>query len=225
MKMEEKRGRLDSQSPTRVEVKEENVMGNDYLMAKGRFQGVLKLLTEQSSSDSEDSDDRPHHHKTRNDTTPVRSTYLMKLYDRSVDLAKFEEDTPLYPICRAWMANNSKKQHTIVKRRLSSPEPESQWNNNLTSDLYRLPAPSKPFVTRIPTPTPEQLDKDKDAINLNYDENPPMSKQELLSSHLRRWGNIKRKWIMTAAKNEERYAQSRKILRTIYSKAHETMLE
>lgn len=63
MKMEEKRGRLDSQSPTRVEVKEENVMGNDYLMAKGRFQGVLKLLTEQSSSDSEDSDDRPHHHK------------------------------------------------------------------------------------------------------------------------------------------------------------------
>lgn len=39
----------------------------------------------------------------------------MKLYDRSVDLAKFEEDTPLYPICRAWMANNSKKQHTIVK--------------------------------------------------------------------------------------------------------------
>ena len=29
----------------------------------------------------------------------------MKLFDRSVDLAQFEENTPLYPICRAWMAN------------------------------------------------------------------------------------------------------------------------
>lgn len=29
----------------------------------------------------------------------------MKLFDRSVDLAQFEEDTPLYPICRAWMKN------------------------------------------------------------------------------------------------------------------------
>ena len=29
----------------------------------------------------------------------------MKLFDRSVDLAQFEEAAPLYPICRAWMKN------------------------------------------------------------------------------------------------------------------------
>ena len=29
----------------------------------------------------------------------------MKLFDRSVDLAQFDEETPLYPICRAWMRN------------------------------------------------------------------------------------------------------------------------
>lgn len=33
------------------------------------------------------------------------NSYVMKLFDRSVDLAQFTEDTPLYPICRAWMAN------------------------------------------------------------------------------------------------------------------------
>lgn len=33
------------------------------------------------------------------------NTFVMKLFDRSVDLAQFKEDTPLYPICRAWMAN------------------------------------------------------------------------------------------------------------------------
>ena len=30
----------------------------------------------------------------------------MKLFDRSVDLAQFDESSPLYPICRAWMKNH-----------------------------------------------------------------------------------------------------------------------
>ena len=33
-------------------------------------------------------------------------TYVMKLFDRSVDLAQFDESSPLYPICRAWMKNH-----------------------------------------------------------------------------------------------------------------------
>lgn len=32
--------------------------------------------------------------------------YVIKLFDRSVDLAQFSENTPLYPICRAWMRNS-----------------------------------------------------------------------------------------------------------------------
>ena len=35
----------------------------------------------------------------------VSDTYVMKLFDRSVDLAQFDESSPLYPICRAWMKN------------------------------------------------------------------------------------------------------------------------
>jgi LIN37 len=37
-------------------------------------------------------------------------SYVMKLFDRSVDLAQFSEDTPLYPVCRAWIRN---KPHAI----------------------------------------------------------------------------------------------------------------
>ena len=33
-------------------------------------------------------------------------TYMVKLFERSVDLAQFSEDTPLYPVCRAWMQND-----------------------------------------------------------------------------------------------------------------------
>jgi len=36
-------------------------------------------------------------------------TYVMKLFDRSVDLAQFNEKTALYPVCRAWMANKPRQ--------------------------------------------------------------------------------------------------------------------
>uniref|UniRef100_A0A8B9MZ59 Uncharacterized protein n=1 Tax=Accipiter nisus TaxID=211598 RepID=A0A8B9MZ59_9AVES len=32
-------------------------------------------------------------------------TYVIKLFDRSVELGQFPEGTPLYPVCRAWMRN------------------------------------------------------------------------------------------------------------------------
>ena len=37
-------------------------------------------------------------------------SYVMKLFDRSVDLAQFTEDTPLYPICRSWIQNKRHSQ-------------------------------------------------------------------------------------------------------------------
>lgn len=52
-----KKRKLSGSSPIKVEVKEENIMGNDYLMAKGRLKGVLRQLTENTDSDSEYSDD------------------------------------------------------------------------------------------------------------------------------------------------------------------------
>lgn len=55
--------------------------------------------------------------KRKNDNmpTPYHHTYVMKLFDRSVDLARFEEDTPLYPICRAWMQNQPRNPQPIIK--------------------------------------------------------------------------------------------------------------
>lgn len=51
MKISKKR-KLTDGNLVKVEVKEENTGGNDYLMAKGRLNSVLKQLTEQSDSDS-----------------------------------------------------------------------------------------------------------------------------------------------------------------------------
>lgn len=52
-----KKRKLSASAPVKVEVKEENVGGNDYLMAKGRLKGALKQLTENSDSESDSSTD------------------------------------------------------------------------------------------------------------------------------------------------------------------------
>ncbi|OCT55361.1 hypothetical protein XELAEV_18002716mg [Xenopus laevis] len=36
---------------------------------------------------------------------PPTDTFIIRLFDRSVDLAQFSEETPLYPVCRAWLRN------------------------------------------------------------------------------------------------------------------------
>lgn len=41
-------------------------------------------------------------------------SYIIKLFDRSVDLAQFNTSTPLYPICRAWMRNNPSVRETAA---------------------------------------------------------------------------------------------------------------
>ncbi|XP_056641472.1 protein lin-37 homolog [Diorhabda carinulata] len=222
-----KKRRLSNSSPIKVEVKEENTIGNDYLLAKGRLKGVLKQLTEQSSDEGSDSSDdnkklseSNRKRKVENMPTPYHHTYVMKLFDRSVDLARFEEDTPLYPICRAWMQNQPRNPQSIVKRRLSSPEPaNNSWNENSLSEINRLPSPHTQFVSRIPSPLPEQ-EQNKDNINLDYDEYIP-SKHTLMQEHMKRWMNVKKKWIQTAFNNENRYLQSTNILKAIYNKAQE----
>lgn len=36
---------------------------------------------------------------------PPAGTYVIKLFDRSVELGQFSPGAPLYPVCRAWMRN------------------------------------------------------------------------------------------------------------------------
>ena len=45
-------------------------------------------------------------HKTSNgEPMKTQPAFVMKLFDRGVDLAQFDDSTPLYPICRAWIQN------------------------------------------------------------------------------------------------------------------------
>ena len=58
-------------------------------------------------------------------------TYVMKLFDRSVDLAQFDDVTPLYPVCRAWMKNQPHNQNLGVR----PPSPEQPHSSDEDSDV------------------------------------------------------------------------------------------
>lgn len=60
-----KKRKLSTSSPIKVEVKEENILGNDYLMAKGRLKGALRQLTENTDSESDNSDDNRSYQRSR----------------------------------------------------------------------------------------------------------------------------------------------------------------
>lgn len=47
--------------------------------------------------------------------TTYHHTYVMKLFDRSVDLGQFQEEMPLYPICRAWVVSHPKNPNVLLK--------------------------------------------------------------------------------------------------------------
>lgn len=222
--------------------------GADYMMAKGRLQGVLKLLTERSDSDNSSSHDgdihtdgytrkqkrqrqqrQPQLTQQPNMSGQYRHTYVMKLFDRSVDLAKFEEDTPLYPICRAWMANQPRNQ-TIKHNPVQSSKTSGSnqlWVGGSSGDVWRLPPPAalSANTTRAPSPTIEQRTTNVANLADIVEGQGAMTKEELIRAHLKRWVGVKRKWTHTAALHEERFAHSKQILQAIYNKAQDTLLE
>ena len=62
---------------------------------------------------------KPQRKRRRKETeirdTGFHHTFVMRMFDRSVDLAQFDDDSPLYPICRAWMINQPHNSSLNVK--------------------------------------------------------------------------------------------------------------
>lgn len=68
--------------------------------------------------------------------TLFEDAYIIKLFDRSVDLAQFSTSTPLYPICRAWMRNNP-----TVRDQSASPSPPQSMSDEEASRSILLFSP------------------------------------------------------------------------------------
>ena len=64
----------------------------------------------------------------------------MKLFDRSVDLAQFDEDSPLYPICRSWLKNRPYDRELGKRDKSPSPDRDSHSEDEvMILFVYCLP--------------------------------------------------------------------------------------
>uniref|UniRef100_A0A0B8RYF8 Protein lin-37-like protein n=1 Tax=Philothamnus irregularis TaxID=1899461 RepID=A0A0B8RYF8_9SAUR len=157
-----------------------------------------------------------------------QNTYIIKLFDRSVDLAQFSESTPLYPICRAWMRNSP-----MVREQERSPSPNLptlledeegvEVLNGKIQDVYKLPSPipcqtnpaGEPINLRIPFP-PASEEETKVAAETTSEAVPSMS--TLIYKNMERWKKIRQRWKEASQKNQLRYAESMKILKEMYER-------
>ncbi|XP_059824441.1 protein lin-37 homolog [Hypanus sabinus] len=154
------------------------------------------------------------------------NAYTMKLFDRSVDLAQFTEDTPLYPICRAWMRNNPSHREGA---RSPSPQPpptledeEVAELNGKGQDVYKMPLPTARSASaggntlslRIPSPLPS-TEKPLD-INMSRFSAPGVP--TLLYNHMERWKKIRQRWKESSHRNQHRYMDSMRILKEMFER-------
>ncbi|XP_037092163.1 protein lin-37 homolog isoform X2 [Pollicipes pollicipes] len=162
--------------------------------------------------------------KRRRRETPVGSyhdTYVMKLFDRSVNLAQFGPSTALYPVCRAWMANDPTNTSLAAPKREPVEEhPEPAAESGL---VFRLPAPvfapldesGHPADLRLPADLQPPAAAVRPAeLHPSKAEDAP-HKTSLLADHLSRWRGVRDRWHAAAARNELRYAESFRLLKSI----------
>jgi len=162
-------------------------------------------------------------------------TFVMKLFDRSVDLAQFKPSTALYPVCRAWMTNEPSNTDQCPKERVPTPpppdQPESQDDpaaaTSKTStdggvgekleDIYALPRPEpvalEGHCPRVPPPRPPPVLEGVDLELEISDSTPPAI---LLSNHMVRWWEVRKSWRQASLNNEKRYEKSLKILKEMF---------
>lgn len=148
-----------------------------------------------------------------------QNAYIIKLFDRSVDLAQFSTTTPLYPICRAWMRNNP-----AMRERTAPSPPHSSGEEEMTDMLNG----KGQNVYKLPPPVSCPVSSSGEAVNLRI---PPVEKtaqnqsidtaagtSTLMFNHIKRWKKIRQKWKEASSKNQLRYSESIKVLKEMYER-------
>ncbi|XP_037807955.1 protein lin-37 homolog [Lucilia sericata] len=171
---------------------------------------------------------REHHQAGGSGGQKIQAeSFVMKLFDRSLDLSKYSEQTSLYPICRAWMANQPRNPSIRSYRDARSPSPTERKDNGLEllaklrkgdmRDVCSMPKPKKTDVPKIPTPTvePKKYSKSEELVADN-NELKDGSKEELLAQHLGKWKQVKSDWQKHTKVYQKRHEVSYQILELLF---------
>ncbi|XP_024917620.1 protein lin-37 homolog [Cynoglossus semilaevis] len=202
MEMIGARNRLDAVLKGLVEKSENEREQNDGDAGKSLSESLTKDLSPSSAGKRPSSRFSQHRRKKRKEMDEgipetnqhKQNAYVIKLFDRSVDLAQFHTGTPLYPICRAWMRNNPS-----VREPARSPSPP---HNVVEEEVTDMINGKNQNVYRLPPPTPCPVSNSGELINLRIPptDKPTVTKStesvsgSLLCDHMDRWKKIRQKY-------------------------------
>lgn len=212
------RSRLDATLQLMVDKKDEGHISSDDENSQSE---LISSLTSPVVSPSKRVNRSARKRKRKEDSdyneSQIHHQYIMKLFDRSVDLAQFDEESPLYPICRLWLKNRPYNREQSNKSPSPDPDEHSDEEVDGIPNVYKMPKPIKsdPDDTRdyrIPDPLP-QTDSPLD-INADPDTAPPP--EQLLLNHMLRWKDVRTRWRDAGFQNEARFADSMNLIREIY---------
>ncbi|XP_061531801.1 protein lin-37 homolog isoform X2 [Phycodurus eques] len=218
------RSRLDSILKRLVEKSENEREQNESEAGKMAADTINKDLSPLSAGKRPSARFPQHRRKKRKEmdesisesNTHRQNAYIIKLFDRSVDLAQFNASTPLYPICRAWMRNNP----SVREPSEGSPRSPQVMQEEEVADMING---KEQIVYRLPPPTASPISLSGEPVNLRIPptEKPTVTKitetvavsGSFICDHMERWKKIRQKWKECSNKNQLRYSESIKILK------------
>ncbi|XP_016927992.2 protein lin-37 homolog [Drosophila suzukii] len=138
-------------------------------------------------------------------------SYVMRLFERSLDLSKYQDGTPLYPICRAWMANQPRNPAVAAFQTDGSTTAPKREDNG-EEILSKLRSGEMKMLTELPQPKPTNLPIIPPRLEFSQEEKKRekalegADALELLSSNVARWKKVRGHWLKHAQKYEhDRY--------------------
>ena len=186
--------------------KHENLNDSDYDHGRSRRSPGKKGKRPKQEEDESNS--------LNNSKTPA---LVLKLFDRSVDLAKFTAgktnssiELPLYPVCREWIRNG--RSGSDADTLLTAA---SQGDGKRGPGIYHLPKPlamSEDSEIKSDKKDIQEMDQAFDSVDV---EQVP----QLLAENIERWKSIRLACRDASAKNESRYKHSCDVLKAMFEKS------
>lgn len=156
--------------------------------------------------------------------------FIIKLFDRTINLSELNGTTPLYKICHDWISssNNMTLIRSQPKKSPRQQRPENRdpdilekLKNMEVQAVHSMP----PFDRDVRMKEPMQIDEDEeedkrrnlDSILLFNEDLEEFSKDNLLAEHKGKWKKKKEEWIKNREQfNEKKYSDSLELLEHMY---------
>ncbi|XP_066031108.1 LOW QUALITY PROTEIN: protein lin-37 homolog [Chamaea fasciata] len=137
------------------------------------------------------------------ETPPQKhNSFVIRLFDRSVELGQFPAGTPLYPVCRAWIG------HCPAPRPPHAAGPPRGRGRAVPAPARPRPGPAGPLP-----PGPRRGETAPDQVL-----DPAPSITSLIYKNMDRWKRVRQRWREAAQRQQQRYGPSLRLLRIIYER-------